>query len=71
MKRPDDLIALMEQEKRMAFLESLKYEMSEQTLDAVEARGQEASLETKLFFEDDDCLEAQQVWSLKLIWLDF
>jgi len=60
MKRPDDLIALMEQEKRMAFLESLKYEMSEQTLDAVEARGQEASLETKLFFEDDDCLEAQQ-----------
>ena len=58
MKRPDDLLALMEQEKRMAFLESLKYEMSEQTLDAVEQR-HESGLESKLFYEDDDCLKAR------------
>ena len=59
MKRPDDLVALMRQEERVAFLESLKYEMSEQTLNAAEKR-HDVSLEAKLFYEDVDCTTAQQ-----------
>ena len=69
MKRPYDLVALIEQESRVSLLDSLKDEMSEQKLDAVERRHKEIetssgnmeegmTVEKQLFHKDLDCVAA-------------
>ena len=69
MKRPYDLVALIEQESRVNLLESLKDEMSEQKLDAVEQRHNDIdkvngiteegmTVEKQFFRNDPDCKAA-------------
>ena len=69
MKRPYDLVALIEQESRVNLLESLKDEMSDQKLDAVERRHKHIdtsvgstqdgmTVEKQLCHKDADCLAA-------------
>ena len=69
MKRPYDLVALIEQESRVNLLESLKDEMSDQKLDAVEQRHKEIdkvngiteegmTVEKQFFRKDQDCKAA-------------
>ena len=69
MKRPYDLVALIEQESRVNLLESLKDEMSDQKLDAVEQRHKEIdkangiteegmTVEKQFFRKDSDCKAA-------------
>ena len=69
MKRPYDLVALLEQESRVNLLESLKDEMSDQKLEAVERRHKYIdtsgastqdgmTMEKQFFIKDADCLSA-------------
>ena len=69
MKRPYDLVALIEQESRVSLLEGLKDEMSDQKLDAVERRHNEIdwshgntedgmTVEKQFFHKDPDCISA-------------
>ena len=69
MKRPYDLVALIEQESRVNLYESLKDEMSDQKLDAVEQRHKEidhangiiddgTSVEKQFYRNDPDCKAA-------------
>ena len=69
MKRPYDLVALIEQESRVNLLESLKDEMSDKKLDAVEQRHKEIdkangiteegmTVEKQFFRKDSDCKAA-------------
>ena len=69
MKRPYDLVALIEQESRVSLLEGLKDEMSDQKLDAVERRHNEIdfahgstedgmTVEKQFFHKDPDCIAA-------------
>ena len=69
MKRPYDLVALIEQESRVNLLEGLKDEMSDKKLDAVERRHNEIewshgstedgmTVEKQFFHKDADCIAA-------------
>ena len=76
MKRPYDLVALLEQESRVSLLETLKDEMSDQRIDDVDRRynqidpllgdkqnvggDAELTIEKRLFQNDADCVVAGQ-----------
>ena len=74
MKRPYDLVALIEQETRVSQLENLKHDMSDQKLDDVERRHNEIdsmtgssedgmNVQKNFFHKDPDCMAAGKMLS--------
>ena len=74
MKRPYDLVALIEQETRVSQLANLKHDMSDQKLDDVERRHNEIdsmtgssedgmNVQKNFFHKDPDCMAAGKMLS--------
>lgn len=60
LKRPYDLVALMQQEKRAVLIEELKQQLMMQKEEIDRREDKETNLEGKIYETDEDCTAAEK-----------